>query len=58
MSCICKNCGCADVCEFYDLAVKPVIELLAENDFDKSDLYIQQLNFAIEGFDCDQFESK
>lgn len=58
--CTCKNCGCRDVCEFYDVAVKPVIEITELTCLDGSDpqviAYIKSLMTLLDNFNCEYKE--
>ena len=58
--CTCKTCGCKDVCEFYDIAVRPVIEITEETCWDSSDphsiAYIKSLMTLLDNFICEYKE--
>jgi len=35
--CMCDNCGCKDVCEFYAVAIAPVIQVVEDTSYDNTD---------------------
>ena len=60
ITCRCKDCGCKDVCEFYENAIKPVIKALEEPSYDLTDYtttkYLNGLKEVVENFWCDCYE--
>lgn len=53
ITCICQQCGCAYVCEYYAETIKPVIEAVEANLCNMSDPFIRKLDEAIESFTCE-----
>lgn len=58
--CMCNNCGCKDVCEFYAVAIAPVIEVVEGTTYDNTDhtsiAYISKLAEALDSIFCDYHE--
>lgn len=58
--CMCNNCGCKDVCEFYAVAIAPVIQVVEETVYDNTDhtsiAYIKKLAEALDSIYCNYHE--
>jgi hypothetical protein len=57
---MCNNCGCKDVCEFYAVAIAPVIQVVEDTSYDGTDptsvAYIHKLAEALDSIYCDYHE--
>lgn len=60
ISCRCTDCGCKDVCEFYETAIQPVLKVIEDPSYDLTDYitkkYLNGLKEVVENFYCDQYE--
>lgn len=58
--CMCNNCGCKDVCEFYAVAIAPVIAVVEGTTYDNTDhtsiAYISKLAEALDSVFCEYHE--
>ena len=58
--CMCDNCGCKDVCEFFAVAIAPVIQVVEDTSYDGTDptsiAYIKKLAEALDSIYCDYHE--
>lgn len=58
--CMCDNCGCKDVCEFYAAAIEPVIKVVEDTTYDGTDhtsiAYIKKLAEALDSIYCEYHE--
>lgn len=53
ITCICQQCKCNHVCEYYAQTIKPVITVVSENYYEMSDPFVRKLDEALESFTCD-----
>ena len=54
--CICQECKCAADCEYFAVAVKPVIKAVEDCICDMSDQFVRALDEALENFTCEYKE--
>ena len=60
VECKCNSCDLKSCCDFYQHAVKPVIEIVERDDFDLYDpttvAYLRALTGVVNDLTCDRYE--
>ena len=56
VTCICQQCKCASVCEYFTQTIEPVIKVIRDNFYEMSDPFVRKLDEALESFTCDYKE--
>lgn len=54
VQCLCKNCGCQNVCEYYHENIEPIVEVVKYPLF--QDEFTIQIREVLEKFQCGYFE--
>ena len=54
VQCLCKNCKCKDVCEYYYENIEPIVDVV-KDPFGQDEFTIQ-IREVLEKFQCDYFE--
>lgn len=54
VQCLCKNCGCQNVCEYYHETIEPIVDVVKYPLW--QDTFTIQIREVLEKFQCDSFE--
>ena len=56
IKCLCDSCDIKSICEYYQHAVKPVLEIVRDSTIPQEEPFTIRLVKAVSDFYCDQYE--